>query len=149
MFEFFSYVNSPLTSVDDIVIPSWLDDWRYSQLDSYERNYEKGGWNFNSWNEHQRVMKYSLSNEANSALTLQLPGVLLYTRDVMLPLFQDYVAGEKDMTTVKQETVEGWNDVTDGTKLFSISFCFFANDVAPTLFLFSFVIESLRQNEST
>jgi hypothetical protein len=113
MFEFFSYVNSPLTSVDDIVIPSWLDDWRYSQLDSYERNYEKGGWNFNSWNEHQRVMKYSLSNEANSALTLQLPGVLLYTRDVMLPLFQDYVAGEKDMTTVKQETIEGWNDVTD------------------------------------
>ena len=55
---------------------------------------EKGGWNFDSWNEHQRVMKYALSNEANSALTLQLPGVLQYTRDVMLPNFQKYVAGE-------------------------------------------------------
>ena len=39
-------------------------------------------------------MKYALSNDANSALTLQLPGVLLYTRDVMLPNFQKYVAGE-------------------------------------------------------
>ena len=41
MFEFFSYVNSPATSVDDIVMPSWLDDWRYSQLADYERNYGK------------------------------------------------------------------------------------------------------------
>lgn len=112
MFEFFSYVNSPITSVDDIVIPSWLDDWRYSQLESYERNYEKGGWNFDSWNEHQRVMKYALSNDANSALTLQLPGVLLYSKEVMLDQFQKYVAGEQDMETTKQETYDGWNDVT-------------------------------------
>lgn len=113
MFEFFSYVNSPITSVNDIVIPSWLDDWRYSQLEDYEANYEKGGWNFDSWNEHQRVMKYALSNDANSALTLQLPGVLVYTRDVMLDQFQKYVAGETTMEEVKRETYEGWNDATD------------------------------------
>jgi hypothetical protein len=112
MFEFFSYVNSPITSVDDIVMPSWLDDWRYSQLASYTTNYEKGGWNYDAWNEHQRVMKASLGNDANSALTLQLPGVLLYTKDVMLDQFQKYVAGEQDMETTKQETYEGWNDVT-------------------------------------
>lgn len=112
MFEFFSYVNSPITSVDDIVMPSWLDDWRYSQLESYERNYERGGWNFDSWNEHQRVMKYALSNDANSALTLQLPGVLMYSKDVMLDQFQKYVAGEQDMETTKKETYDGWNDVT-------------------------------------
>jgi hypothetical protein len=119
MFEFFSYVNSPATSVDDIVMPSWLDDWRYSQLADYERNYEKGGWNFDSWNEHQRVMKYALSNEANSALTLQLPGVLQYTRDVMLPNFQKYVAGEQDIEITKKETYDGWNDVTESYGLIS------------------------------
>jgi len=112
MFEFFSYVNSPITSVDDIVMPSWLDDWRYSQLASYEQNYQKGGWNYDSWNEHQRVMKYALSNDVNSALTLQLPGVLMYTRDVMLDQFQKYVSGESDMETVKEETIKGWNEAT-------------------------------------
>eukprot|EP00804_Cyclotella_cryptica_P020261 CCRYP_015874-RB/>CCRYP_015874-RB protein AED:0.14 eAED:0.15 QI:553/0.71/0.62/1/0.85/0.75/8/0/1009 len=112
MFDFFAYVNSPITSVDDIVIPSWLDDWRYSQLESYERNYKEGGWNFNAWNEHQRVQKYSLGNDVNSARTLQLPGVLLYTRDVMLEQFQKYVAGETTIEVTKHDTIAGWNDAT-------------------------------------
>ncbi|KAL7516874.1 hypothetical protein ACHAWX_002366, partial [Stephanocyclus meneghinianus] len=112
MFDFFAYVNSPMTSVDDIVLPSWLDDWRYSQLESYERNYKTGGWNFDAWNEHQRVMKHALGIDANSARTLQLPGVLLYTRDVMLGQFQKYVAGEKSIEITKEETIAGWNNAT-------------------------------------
>ena len=94
MWDFFVYVNSPITSIADVVMPSWLDSWRYSQLASYERNFEKGGWSFDSWNEHQKVMHWALGNDVNSALTLQLPGVLLYSRDVMLDNFQKYVEGE-------------------------------------------------------
>jgi hypothetical protein len=59
-------------------------------------------------------MKYALSNDANSAITLQLPGVLIYTKDVMLEQFIKYVVnGEQDMETTKQATIQGWNDATE------------------------------------
>ena len=113
MFDFFVYVNTPITSVDDVVLPSWLDSWRYSQLASYERNFQKGGWSWVSWNEHQRTQVWALGNEVNSATTLQLPGVLLYTRDVMLHNFQKYVAGQITMDAMKEDVTRGWNDATE------------------------------------
>jgi len=93
-------------------MPSWLDSWRYSQLASYERNFEGGGWNYDTWNEHQKVMHWALGNDVNSALTLRLPGVLMYTRDVMLPIFQEYVGGAIDIDEAKRNAIQGWNDAT-------------------------------------
>jgi len=112
MFDYFVYVNTPITSIDDVVLPSWLDSWRHSQLRTYERNFQGGGWSFDSWNEHQRIMKWALGNEANSALTLQLPGVITYTGEVMLPNFQKYVAGDITMDAMKENVIMGWNSAT-------------------------------------
>mmetsp|Transcript_5419 Transcript_5419/g.7092 ORF Transcript_5419/g.7092 Transcript_5419/m.7092 type:complete len:986 (+) Transcript_5419:173-3130(+) len=111
MYDFFLYVNTPITSIDDVVLPSWLDSWRYSQLSSYT-NFKRGGWSFDSWNEHQKVMNWALGSEVNSALTLQLPGVLLYSRDVMLPNFQKFVSNEIGMEAMKENVINGWNDAT-------------------------------------
>ena len=112
MWDFFVYVNTPITSVDDVVMPSWLDSWRYSQLSNYERNFQQGGWSFDAWNEHQKVMLWALGNDVNSALTLRLPGVLTYTRDVILDKFQDYMAGLISMEDLKAAVTQGWKDAT-------------------------------------
>ena len=101
-----------ITSIDDVVMPSWLDSWRYSQLASYERNFKQGGWSYDTWNEHQKVMHWALGSEVNSALTLRLPGVLMYTRGVMLPKFQEYMAGKIKMDELKKTVRQGWNDAT-------------------------------------
>jgi len=112
MWDFFVYVNTPITSVDDVVIPSWLDAWRYSQLSSYERNFQQGGWSYDAWNEHQKVMLWALGNDVNSALTLRLPGVLTYTRDVILDKFQEYMSGSISMEELKATVTQGWTDAT-------------------------------------
>ena len=57
-------------------------------------------------------MHWALGNDVNSALTLRLPGVLMYTRDVMLPLFSDYMEGAITMDEAKKKSVKGWNDAT-------------------------------------
>ena len=112
MWDFFVYVNTPITSVDDVVLPSWLDSWRHSQLSDYERNFQQGGWSFDAWNEHQKIMLWALGNDVNSALTLRLPGVLTYSRDVVLDKFQDYMAGLISMEDLKATVTQGWNDAT-------------------------------------
>lgn len=112
MWDFFVYVNTPITSIDDVVKPSWLDSWRYSQLENYERNFKPGGWSFDSWNELQKMMHWALSNEINSAVTLRLPGVLSYSRDVVLGLFQLYMEGKIHMEDVKMKVRQGWLDAT-------------------------------------
>jgi hypothetical protein len=112
MWDFFVYVNSPITSVDDVILPSMLDSWRYSQLASYERNYEKGGWSYDAWNEHQKVVLWAMGNEVNSALTLRVPGVLTYTRDVVLPKFMEYMDGTMTIEDVKASVHKGWEDAT-------------------------------------
>jgi hypothetical protein len=112
MWDFFVYLNSPITSVSDVVIPSWLDPWRYSQLADYKRNFMKGGWSNIAWNEFQKTMEWALSNNVNSALTLRLPGVLSYTRDVVLNPFQEYMDGLISKENVKMNVTQGWNDAT-------------------------------------
>eukprot|EP00571_Detonula_confervacea_P002410 CAMPEP_0172315400 /NCGR_PEP_ID=MMETSP1058-20130122/25061_1 /TAXON_ID=83371 /ORGANISM="Detonula confervacea, Strain CCMP 353" /LENGTH=1336 /DNA_ID=CAMNT_0013029473 /DNA_START=176 /DNA_END=4186 /DNA_ORIENTATION=+ len=112
MWDFFVYVNTPITSIDDVVLPSWLDAWRYSQLASYERNFQPGGWSFDAWNEHQKTMHWALGNDVNSALTLRLPGVLTYTRDVVLPKFSQYMESTISMEDMKASVRQGWIDAT-------------------------------------
>jgi len=112
MWDFFAYVNSPITSVGDVVIPSWLDSWRWSQLSSYEKNFGPGGWSLTAFSEHKRVMEWALGNEVNAALTLRLPGVLTYTRDVVLGKFLEYMSGSTDIEEVKAHVTQGWNDAT-------------------------------------
>lgn len=43
MWDFFVYVNDPMTSINDVVLPSWSDEWHYSQLEDYELNYKGVG----------------------------------------------------------------------------------------------------------
>jgi serine/threonine protein kinase/ABC-type glycerol-3-phosphate transport system substrate-binding protein len=128
MWDFFVYVNTPITSVQDVVLPSWLDSWRNSQLSHCDGvlaagtwhdedadqscNFRNGGWSEQSFREHKVVMDWALGNDVNSALTLRLPGVLTYSRDVMLELFQQYMAGEIEMDEVKEKAIQGWNDAT-------------------------------------
>lgn len=135
MWDFFVYVNTPITSVDDVVMPSWLDSWRNSQLsdcngvlasgtwhDGYydansteaeeSCNFRDGGWSEQSFREHKSVMEWALGNDVNSALTLRLPGVLAYTRDVMLDGFQQYMEGTIDMEELRETVMQGWIDVT-------------------------------------
>ena len=112
MWDFFVFVNAPTTSVDDAIVPSSLDEWRYSQLASYEQTYEDGGWSFDAWNEHQKVMLWAMGNDVNSALTLRVPGVLSYTRDVLLPKFLEYMDGTITIEEVKTSVYQGWENVT-------------------------------------
>lgn len=112
MWDFFVYVNAPITSVGDVVMPSSLDEWRYSQLESYEPNYKKVGWSFDAWNEHQKVMLWAMGNDVNSALTLRVPGVLSYTRDVLLPKFMEYMDGTMTIEDLKTSVYQGWQDIT-------------------------------------
>ena len=113
MWDFFVYVNTPITSKSDVVQPSWLDEWRYSQMavDS-EQYYIEAGYSTVAWKEHMQLMNWALGNEVNSALTLRLPGVLTYTRDVMLPEFTDYMDGKISMEDMQASVRQGWEDAT-------------------------------------
>jgi hypothetical protein len=113
MWDFFAYINSPKTSVDDVVLPSWLDEWRKSQLDdtSYEK-YEGNGWDKDAWMEHKSVMLWALGMDVNSALTLRLPGVLEYSKGKALPMFENYIDGKITMDEAKEFVRRGWEDIT-------------------------------------
>jgi hypothetical protein len=101
MLDFFVYVNTPITSVTGVVKPSWLDSWRYSQLESYEKNFKEGGWSEDSFNEHQKVMLWALGNDVNSAFNVRLPGMLTYTNEVVGGEIQKYIQGKITMEEMK------------------------------------------------
>ena len=113
MWDFFAYVNTPITSIGDVVQPSWLDEWRYSQMnDEGKHNYISAGYSEIAWTEHTKLMNWGLGNDVNSALTLRLPGVLTYTRDVMLPKFANYMDGLISMDNMQASVRQGWEDAT-------------------------------------
>lgn len=111
MWDFFVYVNSPETSVLDVVQPSWLDSWRYSQL-SPGRNFLGAGWSVDSYQEHQSIMLWALSNDANGAYNIRLPGVYKYTFEVVGREMQRYIADEISLNSLAQNIKEGWTDVS-------------------------------------
>ncbi len=113
MWDFFVYVNIPITSIYNVVQPSWLDEWCYSQMNNAgKQNYIDVGYSENAWKEHKKLMNWGLGNKVNSALTLCLPGILYYTRDVMLPKFTDYMDGQTSMEDMQAGVCQGWEDVT-------------------------------------
>ncbi len=113
MWDFFVYVNTPKTSVTDVVLPSWLDEWRNSQLAlENEHNYMEVGYSHSAWLEHRSVMLWALGSDVNSALTLRLPGVLEYSRDVALPMFEEYMDGKLTMKEAQINVRRGWEDAT-------------------------------------
>ncbi len=112
IWDFFAYVNSPITSIDDVVLPTWLDEWRKSHLEEYNPRYKNGGWSEAAWKEHQQVMLWALGSEVNSAMTLCEPGVLEYTRDVALPAFNEFMDGKITIEEAKASVKTGWSDVT-------------------------------------
>ena len=107
MWDFFAYINSPTTS-------TWLDEWRNSQLadENYDRNYLNGGWSESAWKEHQQLMLWALGSEVNLAMTLRVPGVLEYTRDSALPVFNEYMDGKITIEEAKVNVRRGWEDAT-------------------------------------
>jgi len=113
MWDFFVYVNSPITSVVDVTLPSWLDEWRNSQLaEANNVNYFKNGYSEDAWKEHREVMLWALGSKVNSALTLRLPGVLTYSLEVALPVFQEYTDGKITIEEAKRNVRQGWEDAT-------------------------------------
>ena len=116
MWEFFSYVNSPYTSLDDVVQPSWLDEWRVSQMSvgdsEAKQRYIVAGYSETAWKEHATVMNWGLGNDVNSALTLRLPGVIGYSGDVVTREFQACIAGKISIEDMMSEIRSGWDDVT-------------------------------------
>ena len=113
MWDFFVYVNTPITSMGDVVIPSWLDEWRYSQMsDANKQTYINAGYSAIAWKEHSNLMNYALKDQVNFAMTLRLPGILAYTRGIMLPKFTAYMNGLISMEDAKESVRQGWEDVT-------------------------------------
>lgn len=113
LWDFFTYTNSPDTSVHDLVeYPSWLDAWRYSQLDPGD-NFLGANWSATSFREHYDIMHWALSSESNGAYNLRLPGAAEYTRDVvgkaMLAYIDDLIVNEDDLVS---EVKAGWTKIT-------------------------------------
>jgi hypothetical protein len=97
----------------DVVKPSWLDEWRYSQMsDANKQTYINAGYSAIAWKEHSNLMNYALNDQVHFALTLRLPGILAYTRDIMLPKFTAYMNGLISMEDAKESVRQGWEDVT-------------------------------------
>lgn len=113
MWDFFVYTNSPETSVFDVAnYASWLDSWRFSQLQPGE-NFIQAGWSENAYNEHSAIMLWALSRDVNGAFNLRLPGLAKYTRDVVGGAMQKFIAGELTIQALIEEVRSGWNEVTE------------------------------------
>ena len=111
IWDFFAYVNSPITPIDNVVLPTWLDEWRRSHLEKYNPCYKNGRWSEAAWKEHQQVMLWALGSEVNSAMTLREPG-LKYTRNVALPAFNEFMDGKITIKEAKASVQKGWSNVT-------------------------------------
>jgi multiple sugar transport system substrate-binding protein len=113
LWDFFTYTNSPATSVTDLTAyPSWLDAWRSSQLSPGD-NYLGTNWSKSAYKEHFEVMNWALSTDVNGAFNLRLPGAAKYTRDVMGTAMDAFIADEIETDEeLVAEVVSGWNKVT-------------------------------------
>lgn len=111
LWDFYVYTNSPDTSIYDVAhVPSWLDSWRYSQLFPGD-NFASGGWSKQSYTEHQNIMEWALSNNANSAYNIRLPGLAKYTRDVVGNNTKSYISGSITLEQLTEKVKRGWEDV--------------------------------------
>jgi len=113
MWDFFVYTNSPEASVYDVAnYASWLDSWRYSQLNA-RNNFLEAGWSTAAYEEHAAVMTYALSNEVNGAFNLRLPGSSKYTRDALGERMQKFIQGSLSLDELVEEISNEWTDITD------------------------------------
>lgn len=111
LWNFFVYVNSPDTSVHDVPsYKSWLDSWRFSQLLPGD-NFLRSGWSEQAYNEHQNIMHWALSNNANSAYNLRIPGLAKYTRDVVGDSAMSFIKGEVTADQLLQKVHDGWEEI--------------------------------------
>ena len=113
MWDFFVYTNSPETSVDDVArYSSWLDSWRFSQLNKGS-NFLEGGWSQSAYEEHRSTQQWALSQDVNGAYNIRLPGVTRYTRDGVGNRMKRYFNDEMDLSTLLEEVVVEWNEITN------------------------------------
>ena len=112
MWDFFVYTNSPDTSVTDVAsYASWLDSWRFSQLNEGS-NFLDGGWSQNAYQEHRAIQQWALSNDVNGAYNIRLPGVTRYTRDGVGNRMKQYFNDEMNITMLLEGVADEWNEVT-------------------------------------
>lgn len=112
VWDFFVYTNSPDTSVYDVAnYGSWLDSWRFSQLEPGD-NFLSAGWSQDAYSEHLSVMKYALSAESNGALNLRIPALAKYTRDTVGTLMAKYIDGEITVLQLSEQVSKGWIEIT-------------------------------------
>lgn len=106
------YTNSPETSIHDVAnYASWLDSWRFSQLRT-GKNFLEAGWSSDAYEEHASVMQWALSNDANGALNLRIPGLAKYTRDAVGQAFERYIEGSISIDEVVVYVRNEWNQIT-------------------------------------
>lgn len=111
LWDFFVYANSPDTSVYDVAhYKSWLDSWRYSQLLPGD-NFLSAAWSEDAYTEHQSIMQWALSQSANSAYNLRVPGLAKYTRDVVGNNTMNFIAGSITMDNLLERVHKGWEEV--------------------------------------
>jgi hypothetical protein len=113
LWDFFTYTNAPVTSVNDLVdYPSWLDAWRYSQLYPGD-NYLGANWSKSSFEEHKGIMTWALSAESNGAFNIRLPGAVDYTSNVVGKAMVKYITGEiQTEDELQAEVTTGWNKIS-------------------------------------
>jgi len=112
LWDFFVYINSPETSVNDVAsYSSWIDSWRMSQLVPGD-NFINAGWSKDAYEEHTDMMQWGLLNNVNGALNLRLPGMAKYTRDVVGEGMLKYIGGSITLDALDEEVTDGWNKIT-------------------------------------
>ena len=112
MWDFFVYSNSPDTAVYDVAnYGGWLDSWRYSQLSPGD-NFIAAGWSPDSYQEHANIMNWALSNEANGAFNLRLPGAKQYTHEVLGTLMGQFINEEITEDDLVAKVAAGWEEIS-------------------------------------
>ena len=112
IWDFYVYVNSPETSVHDVVQPSWLDEWRYSHLAEPGQNFLDAGWSEIAYKEQAAIMNWGLGPDVNSAFNLRIPGVLKYTSEIIgsqLTLFVNETITKEQLI---KNIYNGWEETT-------------------------------------
>jgi len=114
LWDFFVYTNSPSTSKHDVAnYNSWLDSWRYSQLEEPGENFLEAGWSQQAFEEHKAVQEWAFSAEVNGAFNLRLPGIAAYTVDVVGELWTSFVEDEITLGQFVANVQDGWIEVTE------------------------------------
>lgn len=75
-------------------------------------SFTDAGWSLDAYEEHAAVMEWALSNDANGALNLRIPGLAKYTRDAVGKSMERYIAGSISIDELVTYVSDEWNQIT-------------------------------------